>query len=111
MDIYESVNKFLIDKNTVDAKKKLTESVVKPITVKVTYDNGDISTTKINTDLAGAKKYFIGQKFVYFEDEETGKEYSRKAVKVEELTESKNDIELEESMDTEVHTFDKPMDL
>jgi len=33
------------------------------IAVKVTFDNGDWLTTRINLTLEGAKKYYIGTRF------------------------------------------------
>lgn len=51
------------------------------ITVKVTFEDGDSLVTDINTDLAGAKKYYEGNIFNLgcVEDRMV------KAVKVEEL--------------------------
>ena len=51
------------------------------ITVKVTFDDGDYLTTPINTDLDGAKDYYLGKYFnLGIEDDRMVK-----AVKVEEI--------------------------
>ena len=52
-------------------------------TVKVTFSDGDHLTTWINTDLEGAKAYYLGQTFDHYPDGPDGREVLRKAVKVE----------------------------
>lgn len=51
------------------------------ITVKVTFEDGDYLTTRINTDLDGAKEYYEGQLFNLGVVEDR----MVKAVKVEQL--------------------------
>lgn len=77
-----------LEKDQKRKEKRVDESAneqLKPIIyVKVTYDDGDILKTGIRLSLEDAKKYYLSQgNVVKFEDEETGKEYKHKAVKVE----------------------------
>lgn len=80
-------------------EKRVDESVqektLKPfINIKVTYNDGSVYKTQIRLTLEEAKKYYMGMgNVVSWEDEETGKEYKHKAVKVE-LDES---VQLKES--------------
>lgn len=75
--------------------KEASKEQLKPlIYVKITYDDGDVLKTGIRQSLEDAKKYYLSMgNVVKFEDEETGKEYRHKAVKVE-LAES---VQLKES--------------
>lgn len=85
-DIAEMIYEFLEKKFKKTKKsKKIEESkeAVSPITVKVIFDDKDTLITRINATLEGAKKYYLGQEFVKYEDEETGKEFKHKVVKVE----------------------------
>ena len=95
----QSVNRYLEELYSVNESKNGL------IVVKVIFDDKNSLITSINGTLEDAKKYYIGKTFVKYEDEETGKEYKHKAIKVEQVD------GLNESMDTEVHTFDKPMDM
>ncbi len=61
----------------------LEHGVPKPITVKCTYSNGDTVTTGINTDLQGAKGYFLGKTFDMTIGD--GTEILAKCIKVEEI--------------------------
>lgn len=71
------------------SSKKMDESAyektLKPfINIKVTYNDGSVYKTQIRLTLEEAKKYYMGMgNVVSWEDEETGKEYKHKAVKVE----------------------------
>jgi len=53
-------------------------------TVKVTCTNGNHWTTGINLDLAGARDYFMGQRFVR-EDQWTGVEIADVVCAVDEV--------------------------
>jgi hypothetical protein len=55
------------------------------ITVKVTCDTGKEWVTDINSDLDGARKYFIGEVFTD-ENFETGEEVHNTAISVEEVS-------------------------
>lgn len=112
--------KFLKDneKNLPERLPNLKESKdLEPMkTFKVTYHDGSSYKTSARAKSEeDFKKYLTqdGPWVVTDEDDETGKETKKKIVKVEMLKESKdeNELEIEESMDSEVHTFDKPMDL
>jgi hypothetical protein len=69
--------------------KKLIKETLKEVlsenskvTVKVTFEDGNYLVTDINTDLEGAKKYYLGKEFnVGFGEEDN----MIKAVKVEEF--------------------------
>ncbi len=51
------------------------------IEVKVTFEDGESITTPINTDLEGAKKYYLGKMFNLGTEDDVMK----KAVKVEQI--------------------------
>lgn len=52
------------------------------IDVKVTFDDGNTLVTKINTDLEGAKKYYIGKDFNLGQGDQ---DKMAKAIKVEQV--------------------------
>lgn len=54
----------------------------KAIAVKVWFDNGNSLTTMINTDLTGAKAYYLGR---FFNLGNGGNDVMTKAVLVEEI--------------------------
>ena len=54
-------------------------------TVRVICQSGNSWVTGINTDLAGARKYFLGQTFVTNEDEFTGEETKDLVIQVDEV--------------------------
>ena len=55
------------------------------ITVKVLFEDGDYLTTRINTDLNGAKEYYLNR---YFNVGDGGNDLYKKCISVE-LIESK----------------------
>lgn len=96
----QSVNRFL------DELYGINEAKNGMIVVKVTFDDKDHLITSINGTLEDAKKYYIGQTFVKYEDEETGKEYKHKAIKVEQvdgLNESEKLVAKNEKKGTEIY--------
>ena len=78
-----------MDKLKTSNNESLIESVkqgysaifTEAIEVKVTFEDGDSLTTQINTDLEGAKKYYLGKMFNLGVEDDVMK----KAVKVEEI--------------------------
>ena len=77
--IKTSDNESLIESVKQGYSAIFTES----INVKVTFDDGDHLTTRINADLEGAKKYYLGKRFPFEGSDE--EEIMKKAVKVEEV--------------------------
>jgi len=77
--IKSSDNESLIESIKQGHSAIFTES----ISVKVTFDDGDHLTTRINTDLEGAKKYYLGKSFTF--DGSGEEEIMKEAVKVEEI--------------------------
>lgn len=75
----------LVESSKQDEKESAYEKTLKPfINIKVTYNDGSVLKTQIRLTLEEAKKYYLGMgNVVSWEDEETGKEFKHKAVKVE----------------------------
>lgn len=82
-DTAEMIYEFLEKKFKKEKKIEEAKELLPFITVKVTFNDGDVLITSIRTTLEGAKKYYMGQEFVSYEDDETGKEDKHKVVKVE----------------------------
>ena len=59
------------------------------ITVNVTFSDGDTITTGINTDLGGARAYYLGQWFNLGHGPE---DHMAQAITVEQLTEERATI-------------------
>lgn len=76
---------------------------------KITYSDGSSKKTEARAKTAEDFKKYLTQdgNDVVTDEDEDGKETKKKIVKVEKLDEA----ELDESMDTEVHTFETPMDM
>ena len=56
-------------------------------TIKMTFDDGDTSITRINGSYDDIRAHYIGKLFIKHECEETGKEIKHMAIGFEEITE------------------------
>ncbi len=52
---------------------------------KITYEDGNASVTNMNADLAGARRYFVGQVFQFGDTEECPRDRMVRAVSVEQI--------------------------